>query len=286
MTPTSTSEAARPLDRLALLELEALAHAAAQAGGAVLRRSFRREREWVRTKSSATDMVSDADARAQAAVVACIRQSRPHDGLLAEESTELPGSSGLRWVVDPLDGTTNFLFGLPTWGVSVAVEEVGTGQTLAGAVLDPVADEAFTAHLGGGARRWARGGERAPLRLTPGRRALREALVATGFAYDAERRGAQGAQIAELLPSVRDIRRVGAASIDLCWTAAGRFDAYFEEGLKPWDFAAGALVAQEAGCTVTELPSGDEAPRSILLAGRPEVVAALAGPLTGLRQRT
>lgn len=281
MTPPPTRSSAHEPDQLALTELEALALAAARAGAAVLSDSFRQARAWVRTKSSSTDMVSDADARAQAAVLAWLRRARPGDGLLAEESAEVTGSTGLRWVVDPLDGTTNFLYGLPTWGVSVAVEDIGAGHMLAGAVVDPVAGEAFSAHRAGGARRWTPQGRRQPLYLAPGRQELHHALVATGFAYDAERRRAQGTTIAELLPDVRDIRRMGAASIDLCWTAAGHFDAYFEEGLKPWDFAAGALVAKEAGCSVMMLEGEASAGRPILLAGRPEVAEVLATRLFG-----
>jgi len=281
MTPTPNRPSAHAPDPLALSELETLALAAAQAGAAVLVKSFRRERAWVRTKSSSTDMVSDADARAQAAVISRLRRARPEDGLLAEESAEVLGSSGLRWVVDPLDGTTNFLYGLPTWGVSVAVEDVETARMLAGAVVDPMAGEAFSAHLGGGARRWTPQGGREPIRPTPAGPELRHSLIATGFAYDADRRRAQGAKVAELLSDVRDIRRVGAASIDLCWTAAGRFDAYFEEGLKPWDFAAGALVAEEAGCVVLMLGPDASMPRPVLLAGRRQVVEALSVRLGG-----
>lgn len=281
MNPEPTPSLGRQLDPLSLADFEHLALRAARAGGRVLQSAFRQTRAWVQTKSSSTDMVSDADARAQATIVTWLRRARPDDGLLAEESSEEIGASGLRWVVDPLDGTTNFLYGLGAWGVSVAVEDVGARAVLAGAVVDPVGHEAFSAHLGGGARRWTRDGRREHLYLGPESPTMAEALVATGFSYDAERRRAQGASVAALLPGVRDVRRVGAASLDLCWTAAGHFDAYYEEGLKPWDFAAGRLIAEEAGCLVVALPASGATPRSTLIAGRPPLAKALADWLSG-----
>ena len=202
-------------------------------------------------KSSRTDMVSDADRDAEAAITDLSRAERPDDGLLAEEGSESEGSSGRRWVIDPLDGTTNFLYGLPAWAVSIALED--GDDAVVGVVLDPVRDELFSAVRGEGA--WL-GGER----LAPsGCESLDRALVATGFSYDPGRRAAQAEVLVRALPRLRDIRRPGAAALDLCAVAAGRVDGYFERGLKPWDWAAGSLVAAEAGAVVRPLrgePSG------------------------------
>jgi myo-inositol-1(or 4)-monophosphatase len=217
-------------------------------------------------------MVSDADRAAEAAIVGLIRRERPDDALLGEEGAAAAGSSGRRWVVDPLDGTTNYLYGFPVWAVSVAVEDAGGG--LAGAVLDPARAELFSAARGEGAfvqtaamtgglegggsknvpiSNGIRPTPREPLRVREGAD-LSRSLVATGFGYEAERRREQAAALATVLPAVRDIRRAGAAAIDLAWVAAGRLDAYYERGLKPWDWAAGRLLVTEAGGSVAELP--------------------------------
>ena len=158
------------------------------------------------------------------------------------------GTTGVRWVVDPLDGTTNYLYGLPAWVVSVAAEVDGRMAT--GAVYDPTHDEMFTAVLGGGARCGPR-----PLRVE-GAADLATALVATGFSYDASARHLQALELAELIPAVRDVRRAGAAALDLCWVAMGRVDLYYERGIQPWDWAAGGLVAAEAGARVTAFADG------------------------------
>jgi myo-inositol-1(or 4)-monophosphatase len=154
----------------------------------------------------------------------------------------------VRWVVDPLDGTTNFLYGIPAFAVSIAVEVDGTTEVAV--VVDVARDETFTAVRGQGATLQGR-----PIRCT-GASHLATALVGTGFSYDAGRRARQGAVVARLLPQVRDIRRSGSAALDLCWVAAGRLDAYYEHGLAPWDLAAGSLVAAEAGATVGDLDGG------------------------------
>jgi myo-inositol-1(or 4)-monophosphatase len=192
-------------------------------------------------KSSATDMVSAADRDSEALIVSGLREARPQDGLLAEEGSREASESGRRWVVDPLDGTTNFLYGFPGWAVSIALE----GSL--GVVFDPVRDELFVAERGQGASLNGR-----PLRLgtPPG---LETALIATGFGYDAERRGKQGEVVARVLPRIRDIRRAGAAALDLCWLAAGRLDGYYERGLGAWDWAAARIVAEEAGAAVVDL---------------------------------
>ena len=190
-------------------------------------------------------MVSDADRAAEAAIVEVLRAERPDDSLMAEEGAGARGSSGRRWVVDPLDGTTNFLYGVPQWAVSVALED-GDG-TVVGVVHDPVHEETFAAERRRGARL---NGDPIAVREPP---PLSEALLATGFSYKAETRAAQAGTLSHLLPRVRDIRRAGAASLDLAWLAAGRLDGYYERGLSAWDWAAGRLIVAEAGGQVAEL---------------------------------
>jgi myo-inositol-1(or 4)-monophosphatase len=199
----------------------------------------------VGSKSSSTDMVSDADRAAEDAIAALLRAERPDDGIVGEEGSSVEGASGRRWVVDPLDGTTNYLYGFPQWGVSVAVED-DTGA-LAGVVFDPVRGELFAASRGEGARlagEW--------LRVRDGAE-LSRSLIATGFGYEPSWRREQAAAAAHLLPRVRDIRRAGAAALDLAWLAAGRLDGYWERGLNPWDWAAGRLLVTEAGGEVADL---------------------------------
>jgi fructose-1,6-bisphosphatase/inositol monophosphatase family enzyme len=217
-------------------------------------------------KSSSTDMVSDADRDAEAAVVELLRSERPGDGLLGEEHASAEGDSGRRWVIDPLDGTTNYLYGFPAWAVSVAVED--RDGVLAGVVLDPLRDELFAAARGEGCRVGRR-----PARVRD-EVALDDALVATGFAYEPERRAQQAEVLGELLPRVRDLRRAGAAALDLAWVAAGRVDAYFERGLKPWDWTAGRLLVAEAGGAVREL--GGQ-PRGLVAASGPRLAEGLVG---------
>lgn len=212
------------------------------------------------TKISATDMVSDVDRDSEAAVGEVLARRRPGDGVLGEEGTSRPGSTGVRWVVDPLDGTTNFLYGIPQFSVSIAAEV--DGRPAVGVVVDPSRQETWAAARGHGA--FLNG---LPCKVRPGPAGLSTALVATGFGYRPERRRWQAAVAAEVLPRVRDIRRFGSAALDLCWTGAGRYDAYFEWGLNPWDFSAGSLVAAEAGATVGIL--GDR----LMLASTPELFA-------------
>ena len=191
-------------------------------------------------------MVSDADREAEEAIAALLRAERPDDGLLAEEGSSEAAASGRRWVVDPLDGTTNFLYGFPAWAVSVAVEDDGGAR--AGVVFDPTRDELFAAERGAGAT--CNG---APIRVRDGA-PLERALVATGFGYDSDRRARQAEVLRRVLPAVRDVRRAGAAALDLAWLAAGRLDGYWERGLHPWDWAAGRLLVTEAGGEVRDLP--------------------------------
>ncbi|SHG39090.1 inositol monophosphatase family protein [Geodermatophilus nigrescens] len=206
----------------------------------------------VDVKSSPTDVVTAVDTASERLITRRLLEARPDDGLLGEEGADRAGTSGVRWVVDPIDGTVNFLYGLRGYAVSIAAEV--DGATVAGAVLDVPTGDLFTATAGGGAFLSTREVPE-PVRLTGNRpESLGQTLVATGFGYRVEQRRAQGAVVAQLLPEVRDIRRYGCASLDLCAAAAGRVDAYYELNLKPWDHAAGALVAAEAGLVVTGLP--------------------------------
>jgi myo-inositol-1(or 4)-monophosphatase len=261
--------------------LMALAVAATQrAGGALLQRFGAGGGGEVRTKSTPTDPVSDADIEAQRLIRELIALRRPDDGFLGEEEEgrrpaarpeAAPGRPPTyRWVVDPLDGTVNFLFGIPQWCVSVAVQD-RDGRTLAGAIFDPAREELFSATADGPASLAGRplGG--------PAARELGQALVATGFYYEASVRASQARVLGRLLPAVRDIRRLGSAALDLAWTAAGRYDAYFERGVKLWDIAAGELICRRAGLAVRTLPAGRKGrlPAGILVA-RPGIVDQLA----------
>lgn len=223
----------------------------------------------VDTKSTATDHVTEMDRASEALIREVIGRHRPHDTVVGEEAGEAAGSSGVTWWVDPIDGTTNYVYDHPGYAVSVAAAL--DGVTVAAVVADPTHARTYRATLGGGATCDDR-----PLHLSPAR-PLAEALVATGFSYDAVRRGEQGRAVAELLPRIRDIRRVGAAALDLCSVAAGRVDAYFETGLSMWDLAGGALVAAEAGARLGALDGGPLRPDSVL-ATHPD----LFGPLQEL----
>jgi myo-inositol-1(or 4)-monophosphatase len=209
------------------------------------------------TKSSPTDVVTEMDRAAEALITERLRGQRPGDAFLGEEGGE-SGRGRVRWVIDPLDGTVNYLYGLADWAVSIAAEVNGT--PVAGVVTVPARDEVFTAISGEGA--WLLAGEAAPVALRCNTDvALAQALVATGFGYAAARRTVQGEVVAALLPRVRDIRRGGSAAVDLCSVAAGRVDAFYERGLNHWDYAAGGLIAAEAGARLGGLagrPAGPE----------------------------
>lgn len=254
-----------------VLSLLAVAEEAARAGAAVLVPRFGRERA-LAAKSSPTDLVSEADLASEHAIRAVIGAHRPDDALLGEEGTgDVTGTTGLRWVVDPLDGTTNYLYGIPQWCVSVAVEDAD--GAVAGVVYDPLGDACFRAARGEGATL------NGAALLTPDPPPpLERALVATGFGYDAAVRAAQGRLVAELLPGVRDIRRAGSAALDLAWTAAGRHDAYYEFGVQHWDLAAGVLVCREVGLVVHELAGEGVLPSGIAVA-RAELLPALLSRL-------
>ncbi len=229
-------------------QLCALAVDLATSAGALLREGADRVRTTVETKSSLTDMVTEMDRAAERLIVDRLQAERPDDAILGEEGADHPGTSGVRWVIDPLDGTTNYLYGFPSYGVAVAAEI--DGVSVAGAVYDVVHGETFSATQGGGS--WLDGRR---LHIT-GPPTLATALVGTGFGYDAERRAQQGDVVRRVLPNVRDIRRAGAAAIDLCWVAAGRLDAFYEVGLAPWDWAASSLVASEAGARTRRFDNG------------------------------
>lgn len=225
-------------------DLLALAVEAATAAAELLLDRLHAARETVETKSSATDVVTEVDRASEALVRDRLLGARPQDGFLGEEGGEVAGTSGLRWVVDPLDGTTNYLYGHAGFNVSIAAED--EAGAVVGVVVDPLQRDVFTAARGGGARRNGDQIRCRPLTADD----LPTALVATGFAYDPRRRGRQGEVLARVLPRVRDVRRVGAAAVDLCSVACGRVDAYWERGLARWDLAAGGLVAREAGATL------------------------------------
>jgi myo-inositol-1(or 4)-monophosphatase len=253
-------------DRLLALAVEV----AREAGALLLKRFDAGSERALASKTSPTDLVSEADLASERLIRECLSAARPHDAFLGEEGGGEDGSSGLTWVVDPLDGTVNFLFGVPQWCVSVAVRD-GEGE-LAGAVFDPCRGELFTATRGGPALLADQGSRRSLIGGAPtGSPArccdeLARALVATGFAYDAEVRAAQAEVIARLIPRVRDIRRFGSAALDLAWTAAGRYDAYFERTVKSWDIAAGVLVCERAGLVVRELPEREGLPFGVMAA--------------------
>jgi myo-inositol-1(or 4)-monophosphatase len=238
--------------------LRELAEAVAREAGRQLRDAFAGPGVNVTAKSSPTDLVSEADHAAERLIRARLGEARPGDGVLGEEGGSVAGTSGLRWVVDPLDGTVNFLFGIPQWAVSIAVED-GDG-TLAGVVYDPMRDELWSVERDGAPLL-----DGHPIRGST-RAELATAMIATGFGYDADVRRMQGEVVARLLPQVRDIRRLGSAALDLAWTAAGRYDAYFERGLNAWDLAAGELLCTRAGLAVARLDPAPPAAGGVVVA--------------------
>jgi myo-inositol-1(or 4)-monophosphatase len=219
------------------------------------------------TKSSVTDVVTEADRAAEELIYGRLTRARPGDGFLGEEGATADSSTGVTWVVDPIDGTVNFLYDIPQYAVSVAAERDGTA--VAGVVVDVTAGAVFTARRGGGA--YVDGRRLRVREIVP----LDQRLVATGFSYVPETRTVQAAAVGRMLASVRDVRRMGSAALDLCMVASGRVDGYVEEGVKPWDVAAAALVAEEAGARVeTRRGAG----------GSPCVIAAPAGGFAELEE--
>jgi myo-inositol-1(or 4)-monophosphatase len=239
-----------------------LALEAATAAGSLLLERAGGPVSGLASKSSRTDLVSDADRDAEELILRTIRAERPGDAITAEEGGAAEGGSGLRWLIDPLDGTINYLWNVPHWCVSVAARD--DEGALLGVVHDPSRGETFHAVRGGGARL----GD-ATLAMGAGP-PLGEALVGTGFEYRVEERARQAARVATVLPRVRDVRRFGAAALDLAWLAAGRLDGFYESSLNPWDWAAGELLVREAGGVVRALP-----PRGVVAAG-PELIGPLA----------
>jgi myo-inositol-1(or 4)-monophosphatase len=259
------SDGPEPADLLALA-----VDVAWEAGRLLLRGRRTGTVEAATTKSSPTDVVTALDRASEELVGTRLREARPGDGILGEEGADTSGTSGVRWVVDPLDGTVNFLYDLPNWAVSIAAE-VG-GETVAGVVHAPALGLTYTATRGDGAH--LDGEVLTGSTVTN----LAEALVATGFGYTTERRRAQAAVLTRVLPAVRDIRRMGSASLDLCAAATGRVDAYFERGLHRWDHAAGGLIAAEAGLVVGGL-HGHGPSEALVVAAPPALFGALVGLL-------
>lgn len=299
----SPNDAVVPSGEAALAsELLEVAREAAQAGAEVLLRYFSRGVSATQTKSTGTDMVSEADLNSEAAIRKVLAERRPTDVVLGEEgglvhadgtpvqaggagaegetysagavaAAKDAAASGFVWICDPLDGTTNFLYGLRAWCVSVAVRDAQ--GAVVGVVVDPLAGETFVAARGGVALLIDRHGAVTPLDDAGARDTeFATALIGTGFAYDPQVRLHQAGIIASLIGEVRDVRRTGAAALDLCWTAAGRLDAYYERTVRPWDVAAGALLCEQVGLEVRYLPATANVPDGLMAAP-----ARLADPL-------
>ena len=225
---------------------------------------FGRAAEGLASKTSPTDPVSDADREAETTIREILLNDRPEDGLVGEEGSREAPANGRTWIVDPLDGTVNFLYGLRTWAVSIALEDAD--GLAVGVVFNPVDGECFSARRGGGA---TLNGEAIRVTSCP---TLERAMVATGFSYEADRRREQAELLVGLLPRIRDVRRAGAAALDLAYVAAGRVDAFYERGLKRWDEAAGRLLVTEAGGVLEDL--GGEPP-GVIAAATPALMAEL-----------
>ncbi|WLQ36724.1 inositol monophosphatase family protein [Streptomyces castrisilvae] len=250
-----------------------LALEAAELAGRLLRDGRPARLGVAATKSSPVDVVTEMDIAAEKLITGFLAERRPYDGFLGEEGSTSEGRSGVRWVIDPLDGTVNYLYGLPTWAVSIGVEL--HGERVAGVVAAPMRQETYHAVLGGGA--YVTGGIHGdtPVRLRCRPAApLAEALVSTGFNYVADVRAHQAEVARKLIPGLRDIRRGGSAAIDLCDVAAGRLDGYYERGLHPWDLAAGDLIAREAGALTGGRP-GRPGDGELMVAASPGVFEPL-----------
>ena len=230
-------------------------------------------RDGATRKSSRTDLATEADRESERLIRSALAAARPDDGILGEEGGTTRGASGLTWVVDPLDGTINFVYGFPAWSVSIALVDE-SGSAIVGVVHDPELGETFRASRGHGA---SLDGDALHIGPPP---PLAECLVATGFGYAEERRHAQASLLPRLLPAVRDVRRAGSAALDLCWVACGRLDAFYEAGLSTWDFAAGVLIAEEAGAASTSL-SGIVPGAPTLVVGPPDRLPELVALLEG-----
>ncbi len=254
---------------MSFAQLRALAISIAESAGELLME--RPHDLGVNSKSTPTDVVTIMDKRSEQHIVEQILSYRSSDGLVGEEGADRIGSSGFRWVIDPLDGTVNYLYGLPGWCISIAVQQERDGEwvTVAGAVHAPTVQRLYSAHLGGGATL-----NKQLIRCSKPT-SLAHSLIGTGFNYDQNSRMRQGVLVASILGEVRDIRRAGAAALDLCYVASGNLDAYFERGLHLWDYAAGALIAQESGAVVSGLHPEQPAGFELTLAGAPLTVSEL-----------
>jgi len=252
--------------------LRALAANLALRAGALIRDGRRTGAGTTDTKSTGTDLVTEYDHASEQLIVSALRAARPDDAIVGEEGAAHEGTSGIQWLIDPIDGTTNFFYGLPGYAVSIAACD--DSGALAGAVYVPATDELFSAARHEGA---TLNGERIHCSATT---EIGHALVATGFSYHPELRRRHMRRLQHIIGEVRDIRRLGAAAPDLCHAAAGRVDAYFEENLGPWDLAAGLLVAIEAGCVTGDLAGGPARPQQVLVAN-----PALFEPLRALINR-
>jgi len=267
-----------------LRELEELAVAAARAAGRFIVDDRPRGLEVLDTKSSVNDIVTVMDQQSEVLLRRHLLGARPDDAILGEEDGASDGTSGITWVIDPIDGTVNYLYGIPAYCVSVAavIGDPGTPgqwQPVAGAICNPLTGEIFHARLGGGAHVLV-AGEETPIRVNTAD-VLLQSLVATGFGYVPEVRARQGEVLAAILPEIRDIRRAGSAALDLCAVACGTVDAYYESGLNPWDLAAGWIIATEAGALVTGLSTMAPGQAAVVAAG-PGIHAPLLSRLEAL----
>ena len=266
-------------DPALLADLRALAERVARSAGELVRSGRPDQVQVASTKSSPVDVVTQMDADSEALLRRLILSERPDDAILGEEEGHVAGASGLTWVIDPIDGTVNYLYGIPAYAISVAVvagtPDPALWTPLAGCVFHVVDGRTWTASRGGGATLDGR-----QLRVNAAK-PLAQSLVGTGFGYASERRAAQALVLTHVLPLVRDIRRIGSAAIDLCMVADGSLDLVYERGLNPWDMAAGGLVVTEAGGALTGL-QGRPAGPDMTVAGAPASVEELAGILAGL----
>ena len=272
----AVDRSAPPADPAALA---AVAERLARAAGALVRDGRPQRVDVASTKSSPIDVVTEMDLASEALLRDLLREERPDDGILGEEEGHVVGTTGVTWVLDPIDGTVNYLYGIPAYAVSVAAVTGGADPeswtVLAGCVHAVADGRTWTAHLGGGATEDGR-----PVRVNAAV-PLAQSLLGTGFGYVAERRRAQAHVLTRVLPRVRDIRRIGSAAMDLCSLASGNLDLYYERGLKPWDLAAASLVAQEAGADVVGL-RGRRASEDMTVAGPPATVRELVALLEEL----
>ena len=252
-----------------------LAVSTARAAGELVR-SASVDKLRMAVKSSPTDIVTEMDRASEELIMQRILDARPDDGIIGEEGASRNSTSGINWLIDPIDGTVNYSRGLPNYAISIAAE--ANGETLVGVVFDPTLDETFTATRGRGS---TLDGRRIACASTP----FSQAIIGTGFSYSSSRRALQAETLRPLLPAIGDIRRPGSAAISLCWVACGRLDAFYEAGLQPWDFAAGALIAAEAGVAV-ESRRAQHIDSELLIASAPAITADLHKLLIGSLDRS